>query len=205
MIPFVGLTGGIASGKSIASAQFAAKGVSIVDADDVSHALYEPHSKAVKIISREFGSQFINSAGAVDRNILRTAVFKDNHLRKRLEAITHPLIRKECLIQMRAATGIYGILVAPLLFESNFLIETLERVLVIDCEEKVQLAHAISRGRFSEEQIKKAIKVQMDRKGRLSHADDVIVNNGNIENLIQAVQEMHGKYLDLFIDRNKTF
>lgn len=198
MIPFVGLTGGIASGKTIASAQFASRGVPVVDADDVTSTLYEREGKAVKMIRREFGAEFIAEDGAVDRDILRAAVFRDNRLRKRLENITHPLIRKECLRQMGAASGIYGLLVAPLLFETDFLSGTLERVLVIDCDEKIQLQHGIRRGRFSAAQIKDAMKAQMSRAGRLKRADDLIENNGNIEALELEVEAMHKRYLEMF-------
>ncbi len=198
MIPFVGLTGGIASGKSTASAQFASHGVPVVDADDVGHMLYEAGGKAVKFVKREFGPDFIDSDGSVARDMLREEVFKDQRVRKRLEAITHPLIRKECLTQMNRATGIYGILVAPLMFESEFITESLERVLVIDCDEKVQLAHGLSRGRFTEEQLRRAMKAQMGREGRLKRADDVIVNDGDYAQLAAAVDRMHEGYLERF-------
>ena len=198
MIPFVGLTGGIASGKTLASAQFASRGVPVVDADDVTSTLYETDGKAVKMIRREFGEEFIADDGAVDRDILRAAVFSDKRLRKRLENITHPLIRKECLRQMGAASGIYGLLVAPLLFETDFLSGTLERVLVIDCEEKIQLEHGIKRGRFSAAQVRDAMKAQMTREGRLKRADDLIENNGNLEALEQEVELMHQRYLEMF-------
>ena len=198
MIPFMGLTGGIASGKSTASAQFASLGVSVVDADDVGHTLYEIGGKAVRHIRREFGADFITSDGAIDRDILRGETFRDHRLRRRLEAITHPLIRKECLIQMHAAQGIYGMLVAPLLFESEFITEHLERILVIDCDKKVQLAHGIARGRFTEAQIRNVMKAQMRREERVKRADDVIVNNGDYDSLVDAVANMHEKYLDIF-------
>ena len=198
MIPFIGLTGGIASGKSTASAQFASHGAPVVDADDVGHMLYEAGGKAVKHIRREFGADFIASDGSVARDVLREEVFKDSRLRKRLEAITHPLIRKECLAVMRKATGIYGILVAPLMFETNFITEPLERVLVIDCDESLQLSHGLSRGRFSEEQLKRAMKSQMNREERLKRADDVIVNDGDFEQLARAVDKIHGSYVEMF-------
>lgn len=198
MIPFVGLTGGIASGKSTASAQFASLGVPVVDADDVGHMLYESGGKAVRYIKREFGADFIAADGSVDRHLLREEVFKDPRIRKRLEAITHPLIRKECLLQMNKAEGMYGILVAPLMFESDFITEALERVLVIDCDEKVQVSHGLARGRFSEKQLKLAMKAQMAREERLRRADDVIVNNGDFAQLAKAVDDIHQRYLEMF-------
>ena len=198
MIPFVGLTGGIASGKSTASAQFASHGVPVVDADDIGHSLYEAGGKAVHYVKREFGADFISEDGSVDRDILREAVFKDARVRKRLEAITHPLIRKECLVQIRKAEGIYGIFVAPLMFETNFITEHLARVLVIDCAEKDQLEHGLSRGRFSEAQIKLAMKSQMSRGERLKRADDIIENDGDFSKLAKSVDEIHSRYVEMF-------
>lgn len=198
MIPFIGLTGGIASGKTTAAAFFANLGVQVVDADDVSHSIYGPSSRAARQISREFGADFIDEEGAVDRGRLRQEVFVDTRLRKRLEAITHPLIRKECLLRMNASTGTYGLLVAPLLLEVSFITEMLERVLVIDCDEERQLEHGAARGRFSKEQVKAAMKAQIKRSDRLKRADDVIVNNGDIRHLESEVGKMHASYRDLF-------
>lgn len=198
MIPFVGLTGGIASGKTTAAAHFANLGVPVVDADDVSRSLYGPGAKATRQIGREFGAEFVEESGKVDRSMLRQAVFTDSRLRKRLEAITHPLIRKECLSRMNSSTGSYGLLVAPLLFEAAFITNMLERVLVIDCDEDRQYEHGVARGRFSSEQIKAAMKAQLKREDRIKRADDVIINNGNIENLEKEIMTLHVKYQDLF-------
>ena len=197
MIPFVGLTGGMACGKSTVSAHFAALGVPIIDADDVGHTLYDVGGKAVRQIGREFGEEFIAGDGEVDRVLLRQAVFTDVRLRKRLEAITHPLIRKECLAQMNVATGLYGMLVAPLLFETNFLLERYRRSLVVDCDEDTQLAHGQNCG-ITSEQMKLVMKAQYPRKVRLKRADDVIVNSGQISVLAGLVQDMHEKYVALF-------
>lgn len=197
MIPFVGLTGGIASGKTTAAAKFASLGVTVVDADDVSHSIYGPGAKASKQIGREFGKEFLDEQGKVDRAMLRQAVFADARLRKRLEAITHPLIAKECRLRMNAATGKYGILVAPLLFEASFITDLLERVLVIDCDEDRQLNFGIARGKFSQEQIKEAMNAQMKRADRLKRADDVIVNNGDITHLEKEVLAIHAKYSEM--------
>ena len=204
MITFVGLTGGIASGKSIAAAHFASNGVTVIDADDVGHSLYETGGTAVPYIQREFGPRFVTDTGKVDRNALRSAVFQDTLLLKRLETVTHPLIRKECMRLMREATGIYGILVAPLLFESEFFTEMMERFLVIDCDERVQLDHAKGRGGFSPEQVRKAMGVQMKRKERLKRADDVIVNNGDIDYLRSEVSKMHERYIELFSPQGRA-
>ena len=198
MIPFVGLTGGIASGKSTASARFVGLGVPVVDADDAGHTLYEAGGKAVRFIRREFGPEFVLPDGSVDRSLLRSAVFRDARLRRRLEAIMHPLIRKECLMQMGQAKGIYGVLVAPLMFESKFLLDSLERVLVIDCDVKAQLEHGVSRGIFTEAQLKAAVKAQMKRADRVRCADDVIVNAGDVAALHKAVDDIHERYMDMF-------
>lgn len=204
MIPFIGMTGGIGCGKSTVSAQFASLGVTVVDADDVGHNLYEAGCKATRQIKREFGAEFIDPAGAVDRNLLREAVFTDVRLRRRLEEITHPLIRKECLLRMSAATGVYGFLVAPLMFEANFITDQFERILVIDCTTQLQSSRGLARGRFSKEQIKVAMKSQVKREDRIKRANDVLVNNGDLETLANKVQELHIAYLEMFSRREST-
>ncbi len=197
MIPFVGLTGGVASGKTTAAAHFTSLGVPVVDADDIGHFLYEAGGKVVRQIRREFGAEFIAEGGEVDRGLLRQEVFADVRLRKRLEAITHPLIRKECMLQMNAARGTYGLLVAPLMFETNFMLEHLQRVLVVDCDEQTQLAHGLERG-ISSEHMELVMKVQYNRAARLKRADDVMINNGNLTELDAMVSDMHQRYITMF-------
>ena len=197
-IPFIGLTGGIASGKSIASAEFASLGVAIVDADDVGHELLGKQGQAASQIGREFGPEYIAAEGHVDRDALRGIVFTDEGVRRRLESIMHPLIEKECIRQMKSGEGIYGLLVAPLLFETEFLLERIERVLLIDVDHEIQMQRGIKRGKFTEQQLKAAIAAQMSPEDRRRCADDVIVNNGSQEQLRELVRKQHEKYVAEF-------
>ena len=199
MIPFVGLTGGIASGKTSASVEFARLGVPIVDADEAGHVLLEAGGRAVPFIGREFGTEFLTGSGAVDRDLLRQDVFADEHRRNRLEALMHPLIDKECRRLMRQMRGVYGLLVAPLMFEKDFMLADLERVLVIDVDEELQFQRGLERGRFSAKELRAAMKAQIGRQERKQRADDQIENKGgDFEILNRAVQEQHKKYMTLF-------
>ena len=197
-IPFVGLTGGIASGKSIVSAEFASLGVAIVDADDIGHELLGKPGQAASQIGREFGPEYIAAEGHVDRNALRGIVFTDEGVRRRLESIMHPLIEKECIRQMKSGEGLYGLLVAPLLFETEFLLDRLERVLLIDVDREIQMRRGIERGKFTEQQLRAAMEAQMGPDDRRRCADDVIINNGTPEKLREAVRRQHEKYAALF-------
>lgn len=197
-IPFVGLTGGIASGKSIASSEFASLGVPIVDADDVGHELLGKPGQAAIQIRREFGPEYTTADGRVDRDALRGIVFADEGVRRRLESIMHPLIEKECMRQMKSDQGTYGLLVAPLLFETEFLLDHLERVLLIDIDHEIQMRRGIERGKFTEQQLKAAIAAQMGPDDRRRCADDVIVNNGTPDKLRAQVRKQHEKYVALF-------
>lgn len=198
MIPFVGLTGGIASGKSTVSNEFAKLGVPIIDADEVGHELQEAGGSAVFYIRREFGEEYVTESGAADRDLLRQAAFSEEHLRNRLEAIMHPLIEKACLHRMRQTEGVYGILVAPLLFEKNFMLDRLALVLAIEADVDLQFVRGVKRGRFSEDQLRAAMKTQVSSETRRKRADDIIVNRGPLAELTFAVREKHDKYLALF-------
>ncbi len=197
-IPFVGLTGGIASGKSIASAEFASLGVPIVDADDVGHDLLNSASRAVAQIARDFGTEFVAPDGSADRTALRSAVFSDDAVRHRLEALLHPLIEKECRRRMKRCEGVFGMLVAPLMFETDFMLEELDRVLLIEVDPTVQLRRGIQRGKFTEQQLKSAIAAQMKPADRRRCADDIIVNNGSPDLLRKAVRSQHQTYAEMF-------
>ncbi|MCY4324562.1 MAG: dephospho-CoA kinase [Betaproteobacteria bacterium] len=197
-IPFVGLTGGIASGKSLASAEFASLGIAIVDADDIGHELLGKPGQAASQIGREFGAEYITANGHVDRDALRGIVFTDEGVRRRLESIMHPLIEKECIRQMKTSEGIYGLLVAPLLFETEFLLERLERVLLIDVDRDIQMQRGIKRGKFTEKQLQAAIEAQMGTEDRRHCADDVILNNGTSDQLRELVRKQHEQYALLF-------
>lgn len=192
----IGLTGGIGSGKSTVSDLFRKLGVAIIDTDIIARDLVQPGEDALHEIIHTFGSSILQTDGQLDRKQLGQITFSDTSSRKQLEAILHPRIRQAMLAQLNAVTGPYAIVVIPLLFESAQQ-STVDRILVVDCDENTQIQRVKKRDQRSEQQIKNIIQSQTSRKNRLAHADDVIVNNDSHEELAQQVAQLHQKYLKL--------
>ncbi|MFM0014755.1 dephospho-CoA kinase [Paraburkholderia sediminicola] len=194
----VGLTGGIGSGKSTVADLFAACGVPLVDTDLIAHRITAPHGIAMPQIAAEFGDSFVAADGSLDRARMRTLVFSDDGARKRLEGITHPLIRAETEREQREAQGPYVIVVVPLLVESGSWKTRVNRVLTVDCSVETQIARVMSRNGFSREQVLAIIARQAMREARLAAADDVIDNdNTPLEALTAEVEAQHRVYLAL--------
>jgi dephospho-CoA kinase len=192
----VGLTGGIGSGKSTVADLFAAQGVTIVDTDLIAHQITAPGGVAMPKIATEFGAAFVAPDGSLDRARMRTLVFADEGARRRLEAITHPLIRTETERARLAATGLYVMLVVPLLVESGTWKTRVERVLTVDCSVETQIGRVMRRNAFSREQVLAIMARQATREARLAAADDVIVNEDNsIDELRAQVEALHTRYL----------
>ncbi|MGI9261179.1 MAG: dephospho-CoA kinase [Woeseiaceae bacterium] len=192
----VGLTGGIASGKSLVADLFADFGVTIVDTDIVAREVVAPGSPALEEIRQSFGDQVVADDGTLDRAAMRKIVFSDDAQRQVLEAILHPRIRDESFRQVDAATAAYVIVVVPLLYESPMK-EAMHRILVVDCGEETQIERLMARDNETREQACRILATQASREERLSIADDVIQNNGDIESVRQAVQQLHERYLEL--------
>ncbi|NIF55756.1 MULTISPECIES: dephospho-CoA kinase [Burkholderiaceae] len=192
----VGLTGGIGSGKSTVANLFAARGVPLVDTDVIAHRITAPHGVAMPLIAAEFGTEFVEPDGSLDRARMRSLVFSDEAARKRLESITHPLIRAETEREQREAQGPYVIVVVPLLVESGTWKNRANRVLTVDCSVETQIARVMKRNGFSREQILAIIARQATREARLAAADDVIDNdNAPLEALEAQVDVRHRAYL----------
>lgn len=192
----VGLTGGIGSGKSTVADLFAAFGVSIIDADLIARELVEPERPAYREIVAQFGPGILNPDGSLNRARLRERVFADTPARVRLEAILHPRIRSIMEQRAQLTRGPYTVLVAPLLLE-NGLHDMVDRVLVVDATEAVQIARVRSRSGLSEREIRAIMATQMARNERRSRAHDVIDNDGDRETLSKAVAALHQRYLTL--------
>ncbi|CAB3763532.1 dephospho-CoA kinase [Paraburkholderia humisilvae] len=191
----VGLTGGIGSGKSFVAERFAARGVPIVDTDAIAHRITAPHGLAMPAIASEFGASFVAPNGSLDRARMRALVFSDDNARRRLEAITHPLIRAETERERQQAVGPYVVVVVPLLVESGSWKTRVDRVLVIDCSIEAQIARVMSRNAFTREQVLAIIARQATRDARLAAADDVIVNDKlPLAALDARVDELHRLY-----------
>jgi len=196
--PFaIGLTGGIGSGKSTVADMFAARGASIVDTDVIAHGMTAPNGPAMPAILSEFGPEFINDSGAMDRPRMRQLVFSDAGAKARLEAILHPRIRDAALAAGAVATGSYVIYAVPLLIESGTWRARVTRLLAVDCPEEVQIARVMARNNLPEAQVRAIMAAQVSRAQRLAAADDVIVNNAGIDALEAQVDRLHALYLQI--------
>lgn len=192
----LGLTGGIGSGKSAASQWFETQGICVVDADIVAREIVEKGQPALQQIQQSFGDWVLNEHGELNRAALREHIFKDPSARTTLEKVTHPAIRLSIIQQLTNATSAYAILVSPLLFETNQH-QLTQRTLLIDASTELQIQRASQRDGQSIEQIKKIIAVQMSREKKLTLADDVILNDGQLEHLYQQLDVLHQCYLTL--------
>ena len=190
----IGLTGGIASGKSTVADMFAGMGVLVIDTDVIAREVVTPGEPALAEIREAFGDGVIAADGTLDRGAMRTIVFGDDGARRRLEDILHPRIRKKTVEQADTAGGAYQIIVVPLLVESS-LREFVDRVLVVDCDERTQVARLLERDAESEKQARRIIAAQSTRAERLAIADDVISNDGDLEDTRAQVEALHRRYL----------
>ncbi|MGE5384710.1 MAG: dephospho-CoA kinase [Betaproteobacteria bacterium] len=191
----VGLTGGIGSGKTTVTDLFASHGVAIVDTDLIAHQLTGPAGAAMPAIVAEFGTTVAQPDGALDRPAMRSLVFADPRARERLEGILHPMIIAVALAEIAAAGTSYVVVAVPLLIEGGRWRERCDRVLVVDCDEKTQIARVMARSKLTEAEVRNILAAQVDRLTRLAAADDVIDNNGDRENLVGHVAALHQRYL----------
>ena len=192
----LGLTGGIGSGKSAAAQHFIDLGVHLVDADNAARWVVDPGRPALAKIVEHFGAQVLQANGELDRSALRGLIFQDPEQRRWLETLLHPLIGQEIISYLARAESPYAILVSPLLVESGQYKMT-QRVLVIDAPEQLQIQRTMQRDSTSEEQVQAILKAQASREQRLSHADDVLINDRDPAWLKREVERLHHFYLTL--------
>jgi len=193
----VGVTGGIGSGKSSAAALFAGFGADIIDTDDIAHELTRTGGQAMPAIITAFGNRTVAADGGLDRNAMREIAFADPSQRKILEGILHPMIRAEARRRVAASATPYVLLVVPLLLESAGYPDLVQRVLVIDCDESVQIRRTMQRSGLSAEAVRAIMAAQLPRQQRLDLADDVLHNDGDLPALRQQVATLHERYLNL--------
>lgn len=195
----IGLTGGIGSGKSAAADQFALLGAAVVDTDAIAHELTRPGGAAIPRVREQFGDASIGADGAMDRKKVRELVFADPSAKKKLEALLHPMIRAESQRRIAAAAGAapYVVHVVPLLIESPDYRGRVQRVLVVDCAEEVQVERVRQRSGLGEEEVRRIIAAQASRAARLEAADDVIDNSGPLAALRPQILMLHERYLAL--------
>jgi dephospho-CoA kinase len=195
--PFrVGLTGGIASGKSTVARLFGALGIPIIDTDQLARDVVEPGQPPLERLVERFGRSILTPDGHLDRPALRNIVFSDPKARADLEALTHPAIGAAVEARSAVAGGAYQILVIPLLVEKN-LGSQLDRVLVVDCSEELQIRRLQARDGSTIEQARAILNAQASRASRLKAAHDLITNEGDISSLRDRVAELHASYLEL--------
>jgi len=193
----IGLTGGIGSGKTTIANFFAELGIDIIDADIAARKVVEAKSSALVQISQHFGPQFIQADGTLNRPLLRSQIFNNEHDKLWLNNLLHPLIRQQMLDEIQLSQSPYCLLVAPLLIENN-LQSLVERVLVIDVSESEQIKRTLLRDPSSQDEIKRIITSQIPRKDRLLHADDIIDNSKIDLTLIKKnVIKLDQKYRNL--------
>jgi dephospho-CoA kinase len=192
----VALTGGIASGKSTVAKFFAALGVPIIDTDQVAREVVEPGQPPLERLVERFGATILTPDGHLDRPKLREIVFSDPKARADLEALTHPAIGSAVQAWSAAAGGPYQILIIPLLVEKG-LTSQVDRVLVVDCDEELQIRRLQARDGSTVEQARAILNAQTSRAARLKAAHDVIHNEGDLSGVRDQVSLLHTRYLEL--------
>jgi dephospho-CoA kinase len=192
----IGLTGGIGSGKSATAKYFKDIGIDIIDADYVAKNVLIKNSAGYKLFIHKFGNKFLDKKNEIDRSLLRSEVFSKPDKKIELEKIIHPLVSEEILSFINNSRSPYCIVMVPLIFETNSS-SNYDRVLVIDCNEEVQISRASLRDNQTVKEIKKIIANQASRKERLIIAHDVILNNSSLENLKKQVINKHNYYMEL--------
>lgn len=197
----VGLTGGIASGKTTVARLFAQHGVPIIDADEISREVVVPSSPCLAAIKAQFGPAMLTQSGELDRVAMRQLIFSDPNARSQLEAILHPVIREKMRERIGHLNAPYAILVIPLLVETGQH-ALANRVLVVDIPEALQRSRLRMRDNIDDKQIDAILHSQVPRHQRLAHADDIIDNQGDVGALDQSVETLHRRYLTMATPTN---
>lgn len=200
VIPLIGLTGGIGSGKTAVSDLLAKLGAGIIDTDIIAHQITAPNGSAIEPIREHFGADYIDANGALDRNKMRTLVFSKPEAKKALESITHPLIGQETIAQafQMAKNGVpYIVFVVPLLLESGSWLPLIDRLAVVDCPVETQISRVMQRSNLSRAEVEKILQTQASREDRLAQADFVIENQGSLSELNEEVNQLNQKILQI--------
>lgn len=192
----IGLTGGIATGKTLVARLFSERGAVVIDTDELARRVVAPGTPGLARVRAEFGEDVISGDGTLDRLALRQLVFRNPELRLRLEAIIHPLILDALSAASETAGGLYQVLVIPLLVESG-LEDRVDRVLVVDCSDDTQVRRLLARDGGTDEDTRRILAAQADRASRLAAADDVIVNEDSPADLVPLVDRLDRFYRDL--------
>ena len=198
----IALTGGIGCGKSEASKTFASLGVPIIDLDSISHELTSSKNPVMDDIASAFGPSYIEMEGGLNRAKMRQLIFNNPQAREKLNSILHPAIQLEAIKQIdKLGAAPYAILDIPLLGRNSNFHSMIDRILVIDCEEKIQIDRVKARNNLTEFEVKAIIQSQPSRETRIAMADDLIENNKSTDELHQKINKLHQKYIKTCIVR----
>ncbi len=197
----IGLTGGIGSGKSTVAGIFQQLGIPVIDADEIAHELVEPGKPVLEKLAAEFGPGILTHGGELDRKALRNLVFHDPRAKSKLEAIMHPAVFAEMKRQAEKIQAPYCIFAIPLLIETDSQ-ALVDRILVVDCPERLQIERVKERDGLDESLIKRILATQATRQERIAQAHDLIVNTGDLSLLEKQVRDLHQNYLNLSRRRN---
>lgn len=192
----IGLTGGIASGKSTVAQRFIELGIPVIDADDAARTVVEPGTPGLARVIKRFGAGVVAANGELNRRALRDLIFNDPASRRDLEGILHPLIRADMERRAELAAGPYLVMVIPLLVEGGSR-DRVDRILVVDVDEALQLQRVMARDAGTPDQARAILASQASRSARLAAADDVLPNAGSVTDLRQGVDRLHERYLRL--------
>ena len=195
----VGLTGGIGSGKSAVAEAFARRGIPVVDADRISHAITAPGQPGLAALEKALGRGILDAQGRLDRASLRRRIFADTALRQRVEATLHPLIVAALGRGLAAAAGPYAVATIPLLAEVPAIQALVDRILVVDSPEELQVSRLMSRDGDTSEEAQAILAAQASRDVRLAVADDILLNANDLAALDAAVERLHGFYRELAV------
>ena len=196
----IGLTGGIASGKTTVANLFRDKyAIELVDADIIAREVVEPESEGLKAISTRYGKAILWEDGSLNRAALREIIFADPAEKQWLDALLHPMIRQAMQQQLEQVESDYALLVIPLMVENN-LQELADHILVVDVDEELQIQRTINRDGVSREQAESILRSQASRAQRLAIADDVITNSSQNQQLLPQVAKLHQKYLEMSVE-----
>jgi len=190
----IGLTGGIGSGKTAVSDTFEKLGITVVDADLASRVVVEKGKPCLEEIAKHFGDNILNESGELNRAKLREIIFNSDSEKSWLESLLHPAIAEQIKHELNASKSPYTILVSPLLLETNQR-DFCDKILVVDVPVEIQMERTTKRDGVSADQVKSIIKSQINRDERLKLADEIIINEGSIEDLEMIVRELHEKLI----------
>ncbi len=190
----IGVTGGIGSGKSTVCAEFAQLGIPVIDTDQVARDVVVPGSEGLAAVVEEFGTMVLAADGTLDRAKLRGIVFADSAKRERLEALLHPRIRARVAKLIESVTSPYCLLGIPLLVERGNH-QQVDRILVVDCPTEIQIARVRARDKLTDDEVTAIMRTQATRDLRLAKADDVVMNDTDLDNIRRQVNELHARYL----------